>query len=41
MRLNEKREYFIFGIYVSTWSDGEIGGIKYYPDNYKTTIFYI
>lgn len=40
MRLNEKREYLIFGIYVSSWGDGEIGGIKYL-DNYKATIFYI
>lgn len=40
MRLNEKREYFIFGIYVSTWGGREIGGLKYL-NNYKATIFYI
>lgn len=41
MRLNEKHEYTIFGIYVSSWGNGKIGEIKYYPDNYKATIFYI
>lgn len=38
--MDKKYEYSIFGIYVSTWGGGEIGGIKYLND-YKATIFYI